>query len=112
MDTGKRLFLFNVLHGVLTARHGIEFQPICARSIAICFCLTGRGPSKIGFLSFLCPRGPKKNKTKRLTDSNLGVAQSTMPKQQPSVMQRRKAKLAFLEPAFLEFFGTSLFGMS
>ena len=85
MDTGKRFIYFNVLHGALTARHGMEFQPICARSIAICFRLTGHDPSEIRFLSFPCPGGPKKEQNQWCADACLGVARGTMPKRQPSV---------------------------
>ena len=85
MDTEKTFFLFYVLHGLLTVRHGMEFQPVRARSTSTCFRLTGLSPSEIGFLPFLCPGGPKKEQNQWCAAACLGVARGTMPKRQPSV---------------------------
>ena len=85
MDTGKTFIFILRFAWPTSARHGIEFQPVCARSTAICFRLTGLSPSEIGFLPFSCPGGPKKEQNQWCADACLGVARGTMPKRQPSV---------------------------
>ena len=67
----------------------MEFQPVRARSIAICCSLTGLSPHEIGFLPFLCPGGPKKEQNQWCAAACIGVARGTMPKRQPSVSRRR-----------------------
>ena len=89
MDTGKTFIFILRFAWPTSARHGIEFQPVRARSTATCFRLTGPSPREIGLLPFSCPGGPKKEQTKWCADACLGVARGTMPKRQPSVSRRR-----------------------
>ena len=89
MDTGKTFIFILRFAWPTSARHGIEFQPVRARSTAICFRLTGLSPREIGFLPFSCPGGPKKEQNQWCAAACLGVARGTMPKRQPSVSRRR-----------------------
>ena len=89
MDTGQTFIFILRFAWPTSARPGIEFQPVRARSTAICFRLTGLSPSEIGFLPFSCPGGPKKEQNQWCAAACLGVARGTMPKRQPSVFRRR-----------------------